>query len=83
MIAPKSFSDSRRDSVVVDQLPDARVALTEEEVADDRADHRQTRGDAEAREDRGHARGQLEPPQPREAARVVQREEVVLPLVGR
>ena len=41
-------------SVVVDEHADARLALPEEEVADDRADHGETGRDAEAREDRGH-----------------------------
>ena len=52
MIAPNSFSDSMPRSVVVDEHADAGLALPEEEVTDDRADDRQSGGDAEAREDR-------------------------------
>ena len=52
--------------VGVHQHADARRALLEEEVADDRADHRRARGDPQAGEDRGHRGRQLQLDQPRE-----------------
>src|SRR5262245_32275750 len=66
-----------RGAVVVDQAPDARVALAEEEVAHDRPDHRQARRDLQTDEDRGQRRGKLEFAQARPSACAPQREDVL------
>ena len=60
MIAPNSCSERELGAVVVDQAPDARVALAEEEVADDRADHREAGRDLQPDEDRGQGGRELE-----------------------
>ena len=53
MTAGEQLLGLQARAVVVDEPADARLALPEEEVADDRADHRQAGRDAPAREDRG------------------------------
>src|SRR3954451_6611612 len=64
--------------VEIEEPADARLALTEEEVADDRADHRQPGRDAKAGEDRGHRRRELQAPQTAQPAGAVECEEVVV-----
>ena len=78
-IAPKSCSETSSRAVVVDEPADAGLALAEEEVADDRADHRQARARCEARRRSPAARPGTRASEPRPAARAVQREEVVGP----
>ena len=51
---------------------------TEEQLADDGADHRQAGGDAEAGEDRRHRGGELQLGEPRPARRAAEGEQVVL-----
>src|SRR5262249_30785431 len=46
-------------AIVVDQASDTRVALAKEEVADDRADDRQARGNPPARQNGRQCAGQL------------------------
>src|SRR5690606_40318075 len=62
---------------------DPDLALAEEEVTDDRPDHRQTSGDPQTSEDRRERVGEHELAQPSETAGVVQGEQVVHAALGR
>ena len=59
------------------------LALAEEEVADDRADHRQPGGDPQPGEHRRQRGGEHQLAQAGEPAGVLQREQVVHPAIGR
>src|SRR5262245_35604711 len=59
----------------VDELADPRLALLEEEVADDGADHGRAGGYPQSREDRGQRGRELELDKPGEPAGTVQAEQ--------
>ena len=69
--AANSSSPSRLLAYLLEQLADAGVALAEEEVADDGADHRQPGGDAQAGEDRRQGGREHQLAQPGPAAGVL------------
>ena len=70
-------------TIVVDKPSNTWVSLPKEEVTDDRADHRQARGDAPALQTGGKRTWQLQLDQALPAGCVLQREQVMVRLVDR
>src|SRR5579859_7340274 len=70
-------------AIVVNHPANAGLALTKEEIADDGADDREAGGDSPAGEYRGQRTGELQLQQPLKSIGVLQREQVVVRLIGR